>query len=47
MKATLHPFPVIRPQPLPKLLMVAGAQRRHPHGSLAVRRRKSHVRRSA
>jgi hypothetical protein len=46
MKADLHPLPVIRPQPLPKLSMVAGALRRHPHGSLAIRRRKSHVRRS-
>lgn len=46
MKAEPHPLPVIRPQPLPKLSMVAGALRRHPRGPVVVRRRKSHVRRS-
>lgn len=47
MKVAALALPVIRPQPLPKLSMVAGAQRRHPRGSVVARRRKPHVRRGA
>ncbi len=38
---------LIRSQPLPKLSMVACAQRRNLRGAVVLRRKKAHVRRSA